>query len=96
LFFRSILGPTDGTRLPIVRSGEFGASPFFGQLLSKQGAWPCVDATLFRHRWLCPLWVIGGHCAVSVRCLLYPKSGHQFPTLAPISTTGLQAHEFDL
>jgi len=24
--------PTDGTRLPIVGSGEFGMSPFFGQL----------------------------------------------------------------
>ena len=24
--------PTDGTRLPIVESGEFGMSPFFGQL----------------------------------------------------------------
>ena len=23
--------PTDGTRLPIVGSGEFGMSPFFGQ-----------------------------------------------------------------
>ena len=24
--------PTDGTRLPIVGNGEFGMSPFFGQL----------------------------------------------------------------
>ena len=32
----SIIGvgivPTDGTRLPIVGSGEFGMSPFFGEL----------------------------------------------------------------
>ena len=27
--------PTDGTRLPIVRSGDFGPSPFFGQLSGK-------------------------------------------------------------
>ena len=26
------IAPTDGTRLPIVGSGEFGMSPFFGQL----------------------------------------------------------------
>jgi hypothetical protein len=30
--------PTDGTRLPIDRSGDFGASPFLGQLSAKQGA----------------------------------------------------------
>jgi hypothetical protein len=28
--------PTDGTRLPILRSGDFGRSPFFGQLSAKQ------------------------------------------------------------
>jgi hypothetical protein len=28
--------PTDGTRLPIVRSGNVGASPFLGQLPGKQ------------------------------------------------------------
>lgn len=28
--------PTDGIRLPIVRSGNVGASPLFGQLLGKQ------------------------------------------------------------
>ena len=27
--------PTDDTRLPIVRSGDFGPSPFFGQLSGK-------------------------------------------------------------
>jgi len=30
--------PTDGTRLPIDRSGDFGASPLLRQLLGKQGA----------------------------------------------------------
>jgi hypothetical protein len=30
--------PTDGTRLPIDRSGDFGASPLLGQLSAKQGA----------------------------------------------------------
>jgi hypothetical protein len=28
----SAIAPADGTRLPIVRSGNFGASPFLGQL----------------------------------------------------------------
>ena len=35
-FLRSIV-PTDGTRLPIDRSGDFGASPFSRQLSGKQG-----------------------------------------------------------
>jgi len=30
--------PTDGTRLPIVRSGDFGASSLFGQLSAKHSA----------------------------------------------------------
>jgi len=38
--------PTEGTRLLIVRSGDFGRLPFFGQLSGKQCARPCVDATL--------------------------------------------------
>jgi hypothetical protein len=28
--------PTEGTRLPIVRSGDFGRLPFSGQLSGKQ------------------------------------------------------------
>jgi hypothetical protein len=34
-FLESDFVPTDGTRLPIVRSGDFGPSPFFGQLSGK-------------------------------------------------------------
>ena len=30
--------PTEGTRPPIVRSGNFGRLPFSGQLSGKQGA----------------------------------------------------------
>jgi hypothetical protein len=40
--------PADGIRIPIVRSGEFGTSPFFGQLSAKQSAQPYENATL---RW---------------------------------------------
>ncbi len=33
----SVIVPTGGTRLPIVRSSNVGASPFLGQLSGKQG-----------------------------------------------------------
>jgi hypothetical protein len=36
--FEVDLVPTDGTRLPIVRSGDFGASSLFGQLSGKHCA----------------------------------------------------------
>jgi hypothetical protein len=38
--------PTEGTRLPIIRSGNFGRLPFSGQLSDKQGAWPYTDTRL--------------------------------------------------
>ena len=44
--------PTEGTRLPIDRSGDFGASPFFGQLYVKQGACRMGQITLFWKRCL--------------------------------------------
>ena len=38
--------PTEGTRLPIVRSGNFGRLPFSGQLSAKQGARLYTDIRL--------------------------------------------------
>jgi hypothetical protein len=38
IVFEIDLVPTEGTRLPIVRSGNFGRSLFFGQLSGKQCA----------------------------------------------------------
>jgi hypothetical protein len=35
----------DGIRLPIVGSGDFGASPFFGQLSGRLSAYPHTNAT---------------------------------------------------
>jgi hypothetical protein len=39
--------PTDGTGLPFDGSGDFGASPFFGQLSDKQFTRPRQYATPF-------------------------------------------------
>ncbi len=39
--------PTDGTGLPFDGSGDFGASPFLGQLSDKQSARPSQHATPF-------------------------------------------------
>jgi hypothetical protein len=36
--FETDFVPTEGTRLPIVRSGDFGRLPFWGQLSGKQYA----------------------------------------------------------
>jgi hypothetical protein len=36
--------PTDGIRLPVERSGDFGTSPFFGQLSGKRNR-----LTAFKH-----------------------------------------------
>ena len=44
--------PTDGTRLPIIRSGGFGSSPFYGQLSGEQCACQRIDTTLFWTRCL--------------------------------------------
>jgi hypothetical protein len=43
IVFEIVFVPTEGTRLPIVRSGNFGRLPFSGQLSVKQGAWPYTD-----------------------------------------------------
>jgi len=38
IVFEVDLVPTDGTRLPIIRSGDFGAPPLVGQLSGKHCA----------------------------------------------------------
>jgi hypothetical protein len=38
--FRVGIVPTDGTRLPTLGSGEFGMSPFFGQLCQLRNVCP--------------------------------------------------------
>jgi hypothetical protein len=48
LLFGVGIAPTDGTRLPIVGSGEFGMSPFFGQLWRS----PSFQYMPHRLRWL--------------------------------------------
>ena len=43
--------PTDGTRLPIVSSGDFGVSPFLRQLSGKHSAWPHHTVHSFVNRY---------------------------------------------
>jgi hypothetical protein len=54
LIFEIAFVPTDGARLPIDRSGDFGASPFLRQLSGKQNAHPHLDTTSVQDQCPCP------------------------------------------
>jgi hypothetical protein len=73
-FLVRLFVPTDGTRLPIVSSGDFGASPFLRQLSGKQSACRHMDVTLFPDQCPCLLWVSFDRVRLLVRCPIFPDN----------------------